>query len=340
MRALLLQGNELRLGEMERPVPGPGQVLGRVRACGICGSDLHFALYREQNEAMMRGGRPAVGPSRPIVMGHEFVAEIVAAGPDGTPFPIGTRVTGAPWVPDPRGERGWQTIGYSTRYPGGYGEYVVMTASLLNAVPDHLSDEVAATVEPCAVGLHAVREARLRSEERVLVMGAGPIGLMTLLWLKHVGVRQVAISDYAAARRALAGQIGADLVLDPAGADVGSAVAAAFGGPPDVVFDCVGVAGTLQAAFDLVPRRGRVAVVGVCMTEDVIRPMTGITKHLTVQFMSAYTAEEVGECLRALAEGRIDTAPIVTRTIAQDELPEAFKALGDPKDCKVVVLYP
>jgi 2-desacetyl-2-hydroxyethyl bacteriochlorophyllide A dehydrogenase len=336
MRVMALRGTDLVLEEMDRPVPAAGEVLARVRACGICGSDLHFARFRALNEARLRGPGYVPGSSRPIVMGHEFVAEIVEAGEGCESWQPGTRVTGAPWMADPRSERGWQTIGLSTRYPGGYGEYVLMSGELLLRVPEHLPDAIVTTVEPCAVGLHAVREARVQPDERVLVMGAGPIGLMSLLWLKHDGVKHVAVTDLAEPRRELAARLGADQVLDPATDNV-KARLGDFGGAPNVVFDCVGVEGTLAQAMDLVARRGRVAVVGVCMTEDHLWPMTGINKHLTLQFMSAYTADEVAESLSAIGERRIDTSAMVTRTITLEELPAAFKALNDPQDCKVVV---
>src|SRR6266567_4310606 len=119
MRAMVLRGTKLAIEEMERPSPGPGQVLVRVRACGICGSDLHFARYREQNQAVERAarGQPPVAPgaSRPIVMGHEFVAEVVEPGPGAGAWKPGTRVTGTPWVMDERDPRGRVTIGLSAR---------------------------------------------------------------------------------------------------------------------------------------------------------------------------------------------------------------------------------
>jgi threonine dehydrogenase-like Zn-dependent dehydrogenase len=213
-----------------------------------------------------------------------------------------------------------------------------MSAPLLLRVPDGVPDRVAATTEPCAVGLHAVREARIQPAERALVMGAGPIGLMTLLWLKQHGVRTVAVSEYAAPRRELAARLGADLVIDPAAGDVATALAAG-GGAPAVVFECVGVEGTLQQAINLVERRGRVVVVGVCMTEDRIRPMSGINKHVTLQFVLGYTPEEFKEALESIGDGRIDPSPLVTRTVALEDLPAAFRALSDPTECKVVLEF-
>lgn len=341
MRAMVLRGNDVAVAEVDRPAAGPGQVLARVRACGICGSDLHFARYAEDMLRATReydpAGWSAMDLDKGVVMGHEFVAEVVAAGPGAEAWMPGTRVVSVPVLPASGTPRGIHSIGYSSQYPGAYGEYVLMAAPLLLRVPDHVPDRVAATTEPCAVGLHAVREAGVQPGEHAVVMGAGPIGLMTLLWLKREGAKHVTVSEFAASRRALAARLGADLVLDPAKDDVAARVAEAAGGPPPVVFECVGVEGTLAQAMALANRRGRVIVVGVCMAEDRLRPMMGITKHLTLRFVLGYTLEEFAEALAALADGSVDTAPLITRTVDLDGLPVAFRSLSDPTDGKIVL---
>ncbi|GIW13706.1 MAG: hypothetical zinc-type alcohol dehydrogenase [Tepidiforma sp.] len=343
MRAMVLRGTSLAIETLERPTPGPGQVLARVLACGICGSDLHAAKYLDDMiAAARRSGSTQWDESvetNGIVMGHEFVAEVVEAGPGAEAWQPGTRVTSIPVMVDPAAPNGMAAIGYSAKFPGAYGEYVLMSAPLLLRVPDGLPDEVAATTEPCAVGLHAVREAAMQPGETALVMGAGPIGLMTLLWLKHEGVQHVAVSELSAERRALAERLGADLVIDPRTAPILEAYQQAAGRPaPPVVFECIGVEGTLQQAMDLVDRMGRVVVVGVCMQEDRILPMVGINKQLTLKFVLGYTPAEYAETLQALGSGAIDTSPMITRIIGLDDLPAAFTALADPKDCKVVVV--
>ena len=339
---MVLRGKQLAIEEVTKPTPGPGQVLARVLACGICGSDLHAAKYMDDMIAASKmSGRTAwdtLDLSQGMVMGHEFVAEIVEAGEGADQFPVGTRVTSVPVLVEPTAPNGFRSIGYSPETPGAYGEYVIMTGSMLLKIPDGLSSTVAATTEPCAVGLHAVREAHMREGEHAVVMGAGPIGLMTLLWLKQEGVRHVTVSDYAQTRRDLAAQLGADLVVDPAHTDLAEAVVAAGGGAAPVVFECVGVEGTLQQAMELVDRFGRVLVVGVCMKEDKIFPMVGINKQLTLKFVLGYTPAEYAEALAALADGSIHAEPMVTRTVTLDELPAAFEALADPHDCKIVVL--
>lgn len=343
MRAMVLhRGGRLSVEEVERPEPGPGQVLARVRASGICGSDLHFARYAEQMIEVSRRHGPAgwgrIDLDRGVVMGHEFAAEVVETGPGVEGWSPGDRVVSIPTLLD-REVAGGQTIGYSSSIPGAYGEYVIMSAPLLQRLPDGLDFRLAATTEPCAVGLHAVREARLQPGERALVMGAGPIGLMTMLWLKREGV-PAAVSDPAPARRALAERIGAAAVFDPSPGGLGSAVEAALAGPPALVFECVGVEGTLAEAMELAGRRGRVVVAGVCMTEDRLRPMVGINKHLTLQFVLGYTPQEFSEALTAIGDGSVDVAPLVTRSVTLDELPSAFALLSDPRDCKVMLELP
>lgn len=342
MRAMVLRGKTLQVEDVDIPKPGPLQVLAKVLACGVCGSDLHAAKFMDDMIAASRMSGAVswdnADENAGIVMGHEFIAEVVEAGPGAEMWVKGARVTSMPVLIEPSSPSGFVAIGYSSRFPGAYGEYVLLSAPMLLAVPDGLADIAAATTEPCAVGLHAVREAKMQPGERAVVMGAGPIGLMTLLWLKKEGVPHVTVSDYAPSRRALAARLGADLVIDPATQNLAEAVVTASGAAAPVVFECVGVEGTLRQAMELVDRGGRVVVVGVCMKEDRIYPMVGINKQLTLKFVLGYSPAEYAEALAALADGSVDTSPMVTRTVTLDELPAAFEALADPNDCKVVVL--
>jgi 2-desacetyl-2-hydroxyethyl bacteriochlorophyllide A dehydrogenase len=339
MRAMVFRRGGLNVEELAQPAPGPEQVLLRTRACGICGSDLHVARFAED---LMRAapGQAFVTMDldRGVVMGHEWVAEVVAAGAGAEQWTPGTRVVGRPVTPAP-GVAPRPGPGYNSDFPGGYGEYMLVHASRLLGVPEHVPDLVAATTEPCAVGLHAARAASLGPEDRVLVMGAGPIGMMTLLWVKRSGVRHVTVSEVTAPRRELARTVGADAVVDPTAGELAGQNANAAGGPPTVVFECVGVEGTLQQAMELAAPGGQVVVAGVCMTEDRIQPRVAIGKQLTLRFVLAYTPDEVTETLEALAAGKVDTAPLVTRSIGLEELPAAFGALADPQDCKVMVVF-
>jgi threonine dehydrogenase-like Zn-dependent dehydrogenase len=339
---MVLRGKSLAIEEVDVPKPGPMQVLAKVLACGICGSDLHAAKYMDDMIAASRMSGSVAWDNRAetagMVMGHEFIAEVVEAGPGAENWAPGTRVTSVPVLMDPASPSGFASIGYSTVYPGAYGQYVVMSGPMLLQVPDGLPDVTAATTEPCAVGLHAARQAEMQPGETAIVMGAGPIGLMTLIWLKQEGVPHVTVSDYAPARRELAAKLGADLVVDPGSQDLAAAHLEATGKAAPVVFECVGVEGTLQQAMQLVDRGGRVVVVGVCMKEDRIHPMVGINKQLTLKFVLGYTPAEYAEALTALGDKTVDTSPMVTRTVSLDELPAAFESLADPHDCKIVLV--
>ena len=341
MKAMKLRGTTLTVEDIEKPSPGPGQVLAKVLACGICGSDLHQAKHwKEMMEATAKSGGTAFDAARleqGVVMGHEFVAEVVETGPGAERWAAGTRVTSVPVLPVPDSPRGVVGIGYSSDHPGAYSQYVLMGSDLLLQVPDNVPNEVAATTEPTAVGLHAVRRAEMQAGETALVQGAGPIGLMCLLWLKKDGVKNVAVAEFSAERRALAKQLGADIVIDPATENVTEVLERELGAPPTVVFEAVGVVGTLQRAMELAAPAGRVIVVGVCMVPDTTFAMVGISKQLRVDYVLGYTPDEYAESLAALADGSINTAPMVSRTVSLDELPAAFEALADPKDCKVVV---
>lgn len=336
MRAMVLRGTDLAIEEVALPPLKPGQVLARVLACGICGSDLHMAKYGVdlQAQASAQGVESAMDLQAGVVMGHEFCAEVVQAAEGSEPWKPGDRVTCVPVLINPERPLGVETVGYSSTYPGGYGEYLILSAPMLLKVPDGLPARAAATTEPCAVGMHAVRQANVTPSDSILVMGAGPIGLMTLLWLKKDGAKHVTVSDPAAPRRELARKAGADLVLDPTTDDILARVTEASG-EPNLIFECVGIEGTLQNAVDMVQRHGRIIVVGVCMTPDTIRPLACINKHVTMQFVLGYTPEEYAEALQAIAEG-LDTLQLVTRVVDLDTLPSAFLALSDPTECKVV----
>lgn len=334
MRGMVLCGDRLSLDRLPVPQPMTGQVLAKVRAAGICGSDLHFAQHADYVRSLPHdeiGVLANADHRRGVVMGHEFAAEIAGSPGAARGWRPGTRVVSVPAVRAAVDGGTAEMIGYSNTYPRAFAEYIVMTEATLLRVPDHVSDEMAAMVEPCAVGLHAVRAASVGPNDRALIMGAGPIGLMTLLWLKQAGAADIAVSDPAGERRSLAAQLGATRTFDPRDEPVAAA--------HDVVFDCVGVRGTLQEAIGRAAERGRIVVVGVCMTEDHLRPFAAINKELTVRFVVVYADDEFAEALDAIASGLIDPAPLLTRTISLDELPDAFASLREPSDCKVVVKF-
>lgn len=345
MRAAVMRGGEMIVREdAPEPRPGPGQVLIAVKACGICGSDLHFLRHGAtmlELAARMGGvpdlGRPATDLARDVYMGHEFAGEILEAGPDTDAPRPGTLVTSVPVLVGPSGIA---PIVYSNDVPGGYGERMLLTAPLLLPVPDGVGASRAALTEPMAVGLHAVNKAALDQVPGAgaLVLGCGPVGQAVIAALGLRRVEPIVAADFSAARRDLARRMGAHHVVDPAVESSFEAWAEHGGLRPLVVFEAVGVPGMIDDVLQWAPPQTRLVVVGVCMGADAITPFFAIAKEINVQFALAYDPLEFAESLRAIAEGNIDVEPLITGTVGLDGVAGAFAELADPdRHCKILV---
>jgi len=336
MRASVLRdGRMVYRDDVGEPVPGPGQVLVGVRACGICGSDLHFAKHGKDVLALggqMSGtglGDFSLDLSGDVFMGHEFSAEVLEAGP-GTEAPAaGTVVTSIPVLLSPAGV---EPIIYSNRTPGGYAERMLLSAPLLLEVPNGLDPRYAALTEPMAVGLHAVNKSAIQPGEAALVIGAGPIGAAIVAALAHRGVESIVAADYSPKRRELAQAMGAHQTVDPAR---GSPFDAAR---PAVVFEAVGVPGIINDVLRRAPAGTRLVVAGVCMQPDTVLPFFGTTKEISLQFVFAYDPAEFAESLRAIADGEIDVSPLITAEVGLQDVGAAFDELANPDEhCKILV---
>ena len=358
MRAVAMLDHKLHLRDIPMPDPGPGEVLVRTLACGICGSDLHALKYTEKMvEATVRsGGAFVMDTKRDVVMGHEFCAEVVDYGP-GTPrrLPVGSRVCSMPIL---LRATGISTVGYSNEHPGGYGEFMRLTEPLLLPVPQSLSTEHAALTEPMAVGLHAVKKAQLGRDDVPLVIGCGPVGLAVIAALRLEGVRPIVAADFSPRRRELALAMGADTVVDPAKnspyetwrglaawSDPSKAppLAPWMPGPPlrpAVIFECVGVTGVIDAILAAAPAAARIVVVGVCMERDHFEPMMGINKELNLQFVLGYTPEEFAATLGHIAREEIKVEPLITGKVGLEGLPGAFEDLASPERHAKILVVP
>jgi threonine dehydrogenase-like Zn-dependent dehydrogenase len=344
MRAAVLRDGQMVVrDDVPDPVPTTGQVLVRVRACGICGSDLHFARHGATMLALadeMRGapetGSPRLDLDRDVFMGHELAVEVVEAGP-GTEAPApGTVVTSIPVLMAPTGIR---ELTYTNDVPAGYSEHMLLSAPLLLTVPNGLDARAAALTEPLAVGLHAVNRSGIQPGDGALVLGSGPVGLAVVAALASRGIEPVVATDLSPARRGAALAMGAHEAVDPAVETAFEAWGRTGGGRPLVVFEAIGLPGIIDEVLRDAPPRTRLVVAGVCMERDRLTPLFGIAKELDVRFSFAYDLAEFATTLRLLAEGEIDPTPLVTGQVDLDGVPGAFADLADPeRHCKIVVV--
>jgi (R,R)-butanediol dehydrogenase/meso-butanediol dehydrogenase/diacetyl reductase len=331
-------GTPLVVENVPDPEPDPRGLVMKVAYCGVCGTDLHAT--REGLTTACCGQ----------ILGHEYVGEIAEVGAQAEgDWQIGDKVCALPFIacghclPCAAGRffecQDKKVAGVDA--PGGYAEFVATGAQETIRLPDGLDLESAALVEPLAVGIHAVRVANLKAGSRVMVIGAGPIGLTVALWARFFGAREVVVSELAPSRADLAVKMGATRVIRPDPSGGAEQLLQQFidvaGGPPEVIFECVGAPGLLQQCIEMAPQRGQIVPVGVCEQPDNIMPFFGLIKELQIQFAIAYTRDDFDTCLAMLAENRIDVSAMVTDIVGLDELPEAFEALRTPShQCKVL----
>jgi threonine dehydrogenase-like Zn-dependent dehydrogenase len=358
LRAAIFRNGEIVVDSLPEPVPGPGQVLVRTLACGICGSDLHARKHAHRMVELTRHfpGRKPMDLARDVVFGHEFCCEILDYGPQTSRrLKTGTHVCSLPALLTPQGPQG---IGYSNDNIGGYAERMLLSEALLLEVPNGLAAEHAALTEPLAVGVHAVAKANARGDEVPLVIGCGPVGLAVIAALKLKGLHPIVAADYSPARRALAERLGADIVVDPARDQPYATWAEHAAMSPEqkaarpplqawlpalrpaLIFECVGIPGMIQQLFEGAARDARIVVVGVCMESDRSEPMLGIMKELNVQYVLGYTPDEFAASLRLIAEGKVDAASLVTATVGIDGVAQAFADLTNPERHTKIIVEP
>jgi (R,R)-butanediol dehydrogenase/meso-butanediol dehydrogenase/diacetyl reductase len=337
MRALKFMevGRPLKLGEAAMPVAGPGGLVFKVKACGICASDLHAA--------------EVPGLLHPeTVLGHEYTGEVVEVGPGADGWKVGDRLVALPAKPcgacpaclDSRHAECSQVVmqGFDPRMPGAYAEYAACMARLAMKIPDNLSDRDAATIEPLAVGLSAWKAAQVPNGASVLIVGAGIIGLSVAKWAKFFGAGDIGVSEMVPARIARAQEIGVGIVIDAAQhADPVAEYERRTGRKPSVIFECVGRP-ILDKLISMAPPHAQLVMVGTGMQPESFTVVSAAMKRLRITFALAYEAADFPFVQRVLAEGRINVDGLVTATVSLDEASAMFELLGKPNDhCKVLI---
>ena len=326
-------GVPMSIETIDDPTPMDSQLVVEVAYCGICGTDLHAT----------RAG-PAALPCN-SVLGHEFVGEVVGFGRAlQHDWQLGDRVCALPFHSCGKcasclSGRPFECVTLSCiglDAPGGFAEYVTTSETNTLRLPDQLSMADAALIEPLAVALHAVRQGGLTAGQRVLVTGGGPIGLCVALWAQFMGARAVVVSEPAEDRRMLALKMGATDVLQPS-KRLGKHFSDLVGGPPDILFECVGAPGLLQECINIAPRRATIVAVGMNENPDTLHFAPALVKELALKFVIAYTREDFDITMSLMAQGRINASAMVTTTVSLEEMPAIFEALRTPSEqCKVL----
>ncbi len=325
-------GMPLQLEDAPDPTPAADQVVIKIHRCGICGTDLH-----------MTSGHGVNFPPGTI-LGHEIAGEVVAVGRDVTRFKTGDLLTPHAFgggcgrcAACLNGEPQWCT---SPGDPGvgGYAQYALVRAQTALKLPESISVADGALVEPLACSLHGLRLAAMERGSRVLVLGAGPIGLGAIYWAKLLGASRVVAMARSPRRKSLALELGADVFLTGPSAESPRELETALGGPPDLVIECAGAPGVLTSAIELVRPRGTIVSLGMCLLPDSYNGFLSVMKELTVKFGLLYSLTEYQMVVDAFNAGHMEPHHMISDTISLDMLPARFEALRNPNDdCKVLV---
>jgi (R,R)-butanediol dehydrogenase / meso-butanediol dehydrogenase / diacetyl reductase len=331
MKAVTFQAlhQPLALETLPDPLPGADELVVKVGRCGICGSDLHMS-----EDA-------AYGCQAGDVLGHEFAGEVVALGKDAGGFRMGDLVSVIPLVSCGHCEqcrRG--TVQWCAQFGlqgGGYAEYAVTRPNQCVKLPQDLSLADGAIIEPLAVALHGVNLSGLKTGDRVLVLGAGPIGLAVAFWARRYGAARVAVQDIALHQQDRALAMGADVfVVDPAD-PVGSAERA-LGGKADIVFECVGVPGLIAQGVAQVRNDGTICLLGLCTRPDTLNTFAMLSKQVRLVTSAFFTRQEYEASLAALEQGAAQPRLLVTDTIPLTDVVDIFEGLKSrTSQCKVLI---
>ena len=332
MRAAVYKGERvLEVEEIPTPTAGAGEVVVRVRYCAVCGTDVHAFMYD-------------VAPPG-TVMGHEYCGTVTEVGEGVTRWQVGDRVVGGGGNPPPgyvpSGPRNDPRYNYRTMgFPEGsktraYAEYVQLEDWEPVPIPDGVSDEEAALAEPCAVTVHAVRLSQIKLGDRVLVMGAGPIGLFCMQTARAAGATSVFVSEPAPARAEAARRLGADAVINPFTENVEERLVELTGGKgPDIVFECAAVPNpsTLDSALNIVARGGQVVLVAIAWEPTPLVTPDWMAREVKLQASFGTQPEDWRVALELMRAGLVNVEPMLgdTNFLPLDDIQGAFESLMKP----------
>jgi (R,R)-butanediol dehydrogenase/meso-butanediol dehydrogenase/diacetyl reductase len=311
------------------PTPGAGELVVKVGRCGICGSDLHMTED------------PTYGKGAGDVLGHEFAGEVVALGKGTEGVAIGDLVSVIPLASCGTcaacraGE-----VAYCDQFGlqgGGYAEFAITRPNQCVKLPASASLADGAIIEPLAVALHGVNMSGLKAGDKILILGAGPIGLAVAFWARRKGATDIVIQDLNDFQQLRARDMGASgFVVDPA--DPVGGAERALGGKADIVFECVGIPGLIEQAVGQVRARGTILLLGLCTKPDTFNSFAMLSKEVRLVTSAFFTRQEYEEALDVLNAGAAEPRLLVTDTISLNDTPQRFEALRKrTHDCKILI---
>lgn len=328
-------GQPLALEERPEPKPGPGQVVIRVGRVGICGTDLH-----------MTSGH---GQQYPVesIPGHEYAGEVIALGAGVTRLKIGDRIAPMPMTGCGKcaaclaGEPRWCVEQTMAGLGGAFCQYALAGERDCAILSPEVTDTDGALIEPLSVGLHGVRLAEMKVGAKVLVLGAGAIGLSAAYWARKLGAGKVVVTAHSERRAAIAKAMGAHAFVAQKGLSdeqAGAAFNQALGGEPDLVIEAVGMAGVIAKAVNWVKMRGTIVSLGFFGEPDPIIPAICMWKQVRIQFSMVYDQVDFQYVADVLATDHTPRA-MITDTVSLDKLAPKFEGMraATSTDCKVMI---
>lgn len=339
---------DIRVEEIDTPSPGPGEVAIKVAWTGICGSDLHEYLAGPIFVPVEQF-HPLSHDKAPITMGHEYCGTVSELGAGVTGLRLGDRV-----AIEPIFACGTCTACLEGLYnlceslgfvglSGGHGGFAatsVVPARMVHKMPDALSMEQGALVEPAAVALHAVRMSQIKAGDMAAVFGAGPIGLLVVEALRVAGASAIHVVEPSPERRAKALELGATSAIDPTADDPVAAIRATTGGV-HVAFEVTGVPRVLPQCIDSTRHEGQTLIVSIWEGEASFNPNTAVLKERQLQGTIAYR-NVYPAVMELMVQGYFSAEKLVTKRISLDEIvDQGFEALvAEKSQVKILVKAP
>ncbi|CAJ0938825.1 unnamed protein product, partial [Mesorhabditis belari] len=339
LSAVLYKKDDLRMEQRPIPTPGPQQLLVKIHTVGICGSDVHYLTHGAIGSFIVKA---------PLVLGHETAGVVEEVGDQVKGFSVGDRVALEPGVPCRRCyhcKLGTYNLcpdmGFFATPPfdGSLTRFVVHDADFCFKLPDHVTFEEGALLEPLSVGVHTVRRAGVKIGQKALILGSGPIGILTLLVSKAAGASAVVITDIDDGRLAMAKELGADYTINVRGKSIQQVkdeITACLGQPPHVSMECTGVATSVETAILTTLSGGTIVLVGLGADRADLPMVEAAIREVDIRGVFRY-ANCYPTAIELVASKKVDLSKLTRAHYTLEETPEAFKRAQKADVIKVFI---